>query len=131
MKMKIIQQLFDLQGLELGPKANSPATRREAEALRVQLPETVLGHYDRLVSRGKKAVALVRHGVCTGCMMRLASGLHAALLRNDDICVCDNCARYLMLAHDEVPGAALAPPPPAKKPTRRKRSSAPLEAIAA
>jgi hypothetical protein len=129
--MKIIQQLFDLQGLDLGPKANSPATRREAETLRAQLPETVLGHYDRLVSRGKKAVALVRRGVCTGCMMRLASGLYATLLRDSDICVCDNCARYLMLANDEVPGAVPAVPGPSKRAVSRKRSTAALEAVAA
>lgn len=129
--MKIIQQLFDLQGLDLGPKANSPATRREAETLRAQVPGTVLGHYDRLVSRGKKAVALVRRGVCTGCMMQLASGLYATLLRDNDLCVCDNCARYLMLANDEMPGAVPAVPAPPKRAASRKRSAAPLETIAA
>ena len=85
----------------------------------------ILGHYDRLKSRGKKSVALVRHGVCTGCQMRLASGVYAALLRDEDIAMCDTCARYLLLVRELPP---VAEPPavarPAAKRGRRKAASA-------
>jgi hypothetical protein len=122
--MKILQQLLQLQQLDLGPKAGAPATRREATALRQELPAAVLGHYDRLVSRGKKAVAVVRRGVCTGCQMRLPSGINAKLLRDDDISICDNCARYLMLAPEEL-APAVPVDPPAPKRTVRRRPPAP------
>jgi hypothetical protein len=125
--MKIIEQLFRLQELELGPPTGTPAAKREAETLRAGLLPTVLGHYERLVARGKKAVALVRRGVCGGCQMQLPSGLSAALLRDDDLCVCENCARYLKLA----PPEPVAPPTAPKRPARRRRAAQPLEPVAA
>jgi len=127
--MKVIERLFDLQGLEMGPKAESPETRRLAEAIRKELPEQILAHYDRLRARDKKGVALVRHGVCTGCQMKLASGVYAHLLRDEDIAMCDSCARYLLLAPDEAAPAAghsavdttkPAAPQPAPKARRRR-----------
>ena len=131
--MRIIEQLFRLQELELGPAAGTAAARREVEALRAEVAvmPVVLGHYNRLVSRGKKAVALVRHGVCSGCQMQLPSGLHAKLLRDDDVCVCENCARYLKLAPADPAPAAAKPPVPAKRIVRRRRPSNTLQAVAA
>lgn len=122
--MKILQQLLHLQQLDLGPKAGAPATRREAAALRQELPAAVPGHYDRLVSRGKKAVAVVRRGVCTGCQMRLPSGINANLLRDDDISICDNCARYLMLAPEELAPAVPVVVPVKKRVVRRRSPAA-------
>ncbi|MCX8109261.1 MAG: C4-type zinc ribbon domain-containing protein [Verrucomicrobiae bacterium] len=99
--MKIIERLYELQELELGSSAGTAEVKRRIETIRKQTPEPVMGHYDRLVARGKKAVAIVSHGVCTGCRMRLPSGAYAALLRDDDICMCDNCGRYLLLDPEE------------------------------
>lgn len=118
--MKVLEILLQLQELELGPRASSPAARREAEALRRQVPLPILGHYDRLVTRGKKAVALVRHGVCTGCQMQLPSGVYAKLLHQDDLCVCDNCARYLVNAPEPVPSAETASAPASKRASRKR-----------
>jgi hypothetical protein len=128
--MKVLQVLLQLQELEMGPRAGSPESRREAEALRREVPAPILGHYDRLVTRGKKAVAYVRHGVCTGCQMQLPSGLYAKLLRDDDVCVCDNCARYLVVA-PETPPPPAAKPAPAPKRAPRKRSPAARKKTAA
>ena len=124
--MKIIERLLELQELEMGPKAESPEARQSAEAIRKEIPEPVLGHYDRLKARGKKGVALVRHGVCSGCQMKLASGVYAALLRDEDIAMCDTCARYLLPA-PEPPPAPTPPPEPVKKPAARRgrRKAAP------
>jgi hypothetical protein len=117
--MKVLQRLYELQDLELGPRAGAPEARRSIEIIRKEIPEPVLKHYDRLMDRGKKGVALVRHGVCNGCQMKIASGPYAALLRDDDIAMCDNCARYLLLATEE----SLAPPP-APRPTPPKQKPA-------
>jgi hypothetical protein len=126
--MKVIQRLYELQGLEMGPKAELPETRHLAKAIRKEIPEQVLAHYDRLRARDKKGVALVRHGVCTGCQLKLASGVYAHLLRDEDIAMCDSCARYLLLASDEAaPAASLPagdtskPPPPKPGPKARRR----------
>lgn len=118
--MKVIERLLELQKLEMGPEAEAPENRPIIDALRKEIPEPILGHYDRLRARGKK-VALVRHGVCSGCQMKLATGVHAALLRDEDIAMCDNCARYLLVAPDLPPST---PEPPPKSPVRRKRRKA-------
>ncbi len=120
--MKVIERLLELQTLEMGPEAEAPENRPIIDALRKEIPDPILGHYDRLRARGKKGVALVRHGVCSGCQMKLATGVHAALLRDEDIAMCDNCARYLLVAPD-LPPPTPEPPPP-KAPVRRKRRKA-------
>jgi hypothetical protein len=122
--MKAIERLLELQGLEMGPKAGAPDSRASIEALRKEIPAPILAHYDRLRARDKKGVALVRNRVCTGCMMGIASGPYAALLRDDDISMCDNCARYLILA-PEPPAEPAASPKPDKPAPRRKRKAKP------
>ncbi len=126
--MKVIQRLLELQELEKGPKAAAPEARRSAETIRKEIPEQILAHYDRLVARGKKGVVLVRRatGVCTGCQMKLASGNYAALLRNDDIAMCDTCGRYLVIEPEPPASAAPVPsaPPKAAPNKRRKKTVA-------
>lgn len=129
--MKVIERLYELQELELSATAGSPEVKRTIESIRKQTPEPIMGHYDRLMARGKKAVALVQHGVCTGCRMRLPSGAYATLLRDNDICMCDNCGRYLLLAPDEqvLPAKAAAPaqttkPQPAKPEKKPRKTQA-------
>jgi predicted nucleic acid-binding Zn-ribbon protein len=123
--MTHIQQLFEVQELEMGPKAGTPEAQQSIETLRKSIPEQILAHYDRLRARDKKGVALVRHGVCTGCQMRLASGVHAMLFRADDIGLCDSCGRYLLLAPEELPGTAAPPSDPNPPPPKKRRRKAP------
>ena len=93
---EIIQNLLKLQALQFGD-----VTAKDAESLiielRTKIPPPVLGHFDRLTTRGKRGVAIVRNQVCTGCHMRLPIGLIATLLRGEDIQVCETCGRYLYL----------------------------------
>jgi len=117
--MKVIQRLYELQEIERGPRAASDEAKLAADTIRKEIPEAILAHYDRLWVRGKKGVALVRHGVCTGCQMRLASGAKAELIRDNDVGLCDSCGRYLLLAPGEDQSAA--PIAPAAKPKNRKR----------
>ena len=123
---EIIEQLYQLQQAEVGSAPNAPETLQKIQSLRQSIPEPILGHYDRLRARGKTGVGLVRNGVCTGCHMRLASGINAAVIRGDDVTSCDSCGRYLRL-DPEVPAAASPPPPsaPAKRGRRRKVAEAP------
>lgn len=116
-KMKIIERLAELQELQMGPKAGDEEVAALMETIRKEIPAPILGHYDRLLVRGKKGVALVTKGVCGGCRMQLASGARAKLMRDDDIVMCDSCARYLLL----VPAApAPAPVAPAKRPSTKR-----------
>jgi predicted nucleic acid-binding Zn-ribbon protein len=120
----IIRDLLALQELELGRK------KAEAEAqiarLRESIPAPILGHYDRLMVRGKKGVSLVRHGVCCECHMRVAIGTLATLKRGEDVQLCDTCGRYLFLVEEAPPAAEVAAPaaPPAapRKPRKPRKT---------
>ena len=116
----IMENLFALQTLQLqsGPKGNQPAA---IEAIRKTIPDLVLTRYDRLVAQGKKGVAAVRNGVCTGCHISVAIGALAGLAQEGDIRTCGNCGRYLFLPPNEPAVAVILPPPVKTKIARRKK----------
>lgn len=96
-----IEPLVALQRLEWDGAANQLENAAEIARLRLAISAPILAYYDRLMVRGRKGVALVRHGVCTECHMRLASGPNAALLRAEDVIICASCGRYLYAITDE------------------------------
>lgn len=100
-------------------KRLSAADKETITQLRAKIPEPIVGHYDRMRARDKKAVAIVRNRVCSACHMSVPIGTITVLMRGSDIQLCGNCGRYLHLAA-EAP-AAEAPKPAAEKPAPRKR----------
>ena len=123
-----LQNLLKLQALDFKEVAETNPEARRAE-LRATIPQPILGHYDRLVVRGKKGVALVRNQTCTGCHMRLPIGTINTLLHGLDVQLCDSCGRYLYLPEPaETPAteatvASQTPPAPARKPRKRKAAA--------
>jgi predicted nucleic acid-binding Zn-ribbon protein len=92
----LLQNLLKLQALEFNETTEKdPAAK--IEELRKTIPQPILSHFDRLVARGKKGVAVVRNQVCTGCHMRLPIGTINTLMQGLDIQLCDSCGRYLYL----------------------------------
>jgi len=117
----LMQNLLKLQALEFDEPASQDSDARKAE-LRALIPPQIMGHYDRLVARGKKGVAVVRNQVCTGCHMRLPIGTINTLMQGQDIQLCDTCGRYLYLP-DPAENQFLetvAAAKPAPKPRKRK-----------
>jgi len=122
----IVRRLLELHGLEerLAALRRDPDERANAEALieslRANLPMGVLIVHDQMRARGKRSVAEVRRGVCSGCHLALGFG-NVAALRGGDMRRCGNCGRYVYLV-DEVE-ADLAPPakPKRKVATRTAR----------
>lgn len=112
-----IECLRQLQGLEdrlvarpqrgqtTKPKANVQAL---IQSLRSKILPGILAHHDALCAKGKRSLAAVRHGVCSGCHMALASGNLNALARGDELRRCGNCGRYLYLLQDEQDDVAAA-----------------------
>ena len=101
-----ITNLLKLQALDF-----HESTEKDRESLRTELrsiiPQPILAHYDRLVARDKKGVAVVRNQVCTGCHMRLPIGTINTLMQHQDVQLCDTCGRYLYLpAEPATPEAA-------------------------
>lgn len=122
---ELLQNLVKLQSLEFDGVAEKDAA--EVAHLRSKVPAQILGHYDRLLARGKKGIVPVRNQVCSGCQMRLPIGVVMTLMRADDIQLCDSCGRYLYLppAAPEPPAAVGASAKPTRKP--RKKKSPPAE----
>ena len=95
----IIANLVTLQEIQFsGKKLPQP----EIDALRKSVPDPVLGHYDRLVARGKKGVAPVQNGICKGCQIQIPIGLVNSLIVGASISTCGNCGRYLCLLPEEA-----------------------------
>jgi len=120
---EIIQNLVKLQALEFGEISSKSLASQVAE-LRTLIPQPILGHYDRLAVRGKKALAVVRNQVCSGCHMRLPIGTINTMMQGHDLQLCDTCGRYLYLpapAEGQVPEIVVATAvKPASKPRRGK-----------
>lgn len=98
---KIMEHLLALQKLQFNVSGRSPARQAEVERHRAEVPAPILAHFERLLARGKKGVALVRGGVCTECHLRITNGKFVELSGGNDICLCDNCGRYLYLSETE------------------------------
>jgi hypothetical protein len=75
------------------------------ESLRANISPMVLVHHDVLRSRGKKSIAEVHNGVCSGCHMSLPISTVAALKHQVELIKCTNCGRYIFLAADEAKSA--------------------------
>jgi hypothetical protein len=121
----VLQNLLKLQAIEFGDGAGRDTESQVAE-LRGQIPQPILGHYDRLRVRGKKGVAVVRNQTCTGCYMRQPLGKITVLMRGEDVQLCDTCGRYLYLPDEaetqfvEKVEATKPAAKPAKAPRKRK-----------
>ncbi len=118
---ELIATLLRLQDLDFAENSSKSDETRKLE-LRALIPQPVLGHYDRLVVRGKKGVAVVRNQVCTGCHMRLPIGTINTLMQGNDVRLCDTCGRYLYLPDPAESQFVehLAATKPAPKPRKRK-----------
>mgnify|MGYP003798098099 CR=1 FL=1 len=114
----LLKNLVKLQSLEFG--GARPADRAQIASLREKIPSQILGHYDRLMARGKKGIVPVRNQVCTGCQMRLPIGVVATLMRDEDIQLCDTCGRYLYLEEAQPEPAPETRAKTARKPRKRK-----------
>ena len=109
----IMEAMLAAQQIELQSSDVTPEQEAELARLRSKVPEPILGHYDRLIVRGKKGVSVVRNGVCCECHMRLPIAEVAQLVVEDEIHLCSSCGRYLVQAPQE-------PAPPVEPPKRRR-----------
>ena len=123
-----ITNLLKLQAFDFEESGGELSEAQRTE-LRNSIPQPILGHYDRLVARGKKGVAIVRNQVCTGCHMRLPIGTINTLMQHQDIQLCDSCGRYLHLpeaSEAPAPAPAAAEAKPQSKPAAKRKRKAPL-----
>jgi hypothetical protein len=119
-----MENLLALQTIDFKTPALAAGQSQPRDALRSKIPSQILGHYDRLMARGKKGVAIVRNGVCAECHIRVSIGTLGALTFGTDIQLCGNCGRYLYLPEDEPMGHQALPVTVIKTAKRAKKKSA-------
>jgi predicted nucleic acid-binding Zn-ribbon protein len=122
----LMDNLRALQDLEFQNPHRLPEQEKRIQRFREKIPNQILGHYDRLMARGKKGLAAVRNQVCTGCHMRVPIGTITTIMHGTDIQLCENCGRYLYLPQDEPVYSGRAAEnsrPAAPKPTKRKKEA--------
>ena len=114
---ELLQNLIKLQAIEFEETTEKIAGASIAE-LRGKIPAQILGHYDRLVARGKKGVTAIRGENCSSCHIRVPIGAIMTLKRGEDIQLCENCGRYLYLP--DTAEVATQPPAVPDKRTKKK-----------
>ena len=97
---------MDLQELQ-GKSSRAVPNRAETMvALRAQIPERFLSTFDRFITRNKKPVSIVHHGVCGECHLQIAVGILGSLVFGQGVQQCGNCGRFLYLPLSEAWDAA-------------------------
>ncbi len=117
----LMENLIALQDFEFHIRRRSPEAVQQIEALRTELPESLLNRFDRSIARGRKPVAAAHNGVCGECHLKLPVGVVAALAFGEGIQHCGNCGRFLYLPEDKPVLAPPAPGPAKTTPARAAR----------
>ena len=121
--LRIVESLLEIQRIELAAQRLTPEQQTEAQQRRAKVPTGILESFDRWVGRGKKAVAIVRNGVCGECHLRLPSGTLAGLAYTTELHNCNNCGRFLFLPEDEPLGLNGPGTESARRPRQRGAAS--------
>jgi predicted nucleic acid-binding Zn-ribbon protein len=122
----VVRRLLELHALEerlatfKRSRENTSDVKALIDSLRANISLPVLIDHDRLRARGKRSVAEVRHGVCSGCHLGLAVG-NVNALKTDVLRRCGNCGRYLYFVEEESEPAP--PPVPAKTHHKTRKKS--------
>jgi len=107
----VVSRLLELHALERRGAASQKrrgvsgnGKEPSIDTLRAQIPLSALLDHDRQRGLGRRSVAEVRHGVCSGCRLGVSAhtlaALKAGILRG-----CDHCGRFLYLVEkvNELP----------------------------
>lgn len=99
----ILHHLIQLQELDFAlaeqQAANPQAPLKQLEEaitqLRGQLPEAVLGRYQRLQQKNSLAVVPLANGACSQCRMAIPAGIVNAVRAEEALQTCGHCGRFL------------------------------------
>ncbi len=80
--------------LKLQDEEKNGPTQQSA-LLREEIHEALLERYDKLRRRYQQPVVHVKNGVCTGCFLKVSTGLMSKVRGQTDTLVCENCGRFI------------------------------------
>lgn len=117
----ISEGLWNLQAKLLQRAGGSEVKEAAIRELRNEISESTLARFDQILSRGKRAVAAVRRGVCGECHIQVPKAQLIALAIEGGTHLCGSCGRYLYLSPEESINVLKAPPKKEGPPVRRKK----------
>jgi predicted nucleic acid-binding Zn-ribbon protein len=121
--------LCDLQALQqiLRRRARASAAQKaRVQQLEKNIVPSMLEHFYHQLACDRRAVALVRNGVCGECHIRLPSATLSELRRPGLVPLCENCGCYVALPAEEAPAAKALRPAPTPAMARDTRKEAAL-----
>jgi uncharacterized protein len=91
---------------------------QQRDALRKEVSDTSLAHYDRVLRQRKTAIAEARDSKCQACYVMLRPQTWQELKTNEQMITCSSCGRILYYDPAHEP-----PPPPAEQPKKKRRTA--------
>ncbi|HET9181991.1 MAG TPA: C4-type zinc ribbon domain-containing protein [Candidatus Angelobacter sp.] len=97
----------------------------QRKALRSDVSDSPLAHYDRVMRQRKSAIAEARGSKCQACYVMLRPQTWLELKTNEQVITCSSCGRILYYdpSHE--------PPPPPPEPLKKKRRTTETDAESA
>ncbi|MGE5324245.1 MAG: zinc ribbon domain-containing protein, partial [Actinomycetota bacterium] len=90
----------------------------QQKALRSEVSESPLAHYDRVMRQRKSAIAEARDAKCQACYVVVRPQIWEELKTNDQVITCSSCGRILYYDPTHEP-----PPPPPEPPKKKRRAA--------
>ena len=89
-------ELQEVQSLGFSVNDESAKTLDSArDELTAKIGKPLLGKYERLRARYKRAIVPVKDDTCLGCFMRLPTYLITHMKRDEQVITCESCGRIL------------------------------------
>jgi predicted nucleic acid-binding Zn-ribbon protein len=130
---QILSDLKELQELEQSAETpgskqtGSSAALKEIEKLRIKIPTSILGHYDRQRLRGKASLAPIHNYTCGGCHLQIPKGNVLRLQASHEMGLCDYCSAFIYQPETEADSFEKAPElvaTPVTTPAKRGKKTA-------
>lgn len=90
---------------------------KQRDALRREVTDSSLAHYDRVMRQRKSAIAEARDSKCQACYVMLRPQIWQELKTNEQMITCSSCGRILYYDPTHEP-----PPPPPEPPKKKRRT---------
>ncbi len=92
----MVQELKQVEELGFEVKSESSETLNGARNEMIdKIPKPLLGNYERLRKRYKRAIVPIKNDKCLGCFMKLPTYLLTHVKRDEQVITCEGCGRIL------------------------------------
>ncbi|KAA3660377.1 MAG: hypothetical protein DWQ10_06800 [Calditrichaeota bacterium] len=92
----MLQELKEVEALGFDVKSEGSDTLKNARSEMIsKIPKPLLGNYERLRKRYKRAIVPIKDDKCLGCFMKLPTYLLTHMQRDEQVITCEGCGRIL------------------------------------